>query len=62
MSKNLSMEQRIKKLKPGESFFVDTESERQNANRVAKVLKRAGFIEFDVVTKSDGDRFKVAAI
>lgn len=62
MSKNLSMEHRIKNLKLGEHFHVKTDSERQNANRVAKVLKRAGMIEFDVVTKRDGLTFKVAAI
>lgn len=62
MSKNLSMEHRIKNLRVGQHFHVSTESERQHANRVAKILKRGGFIEFDVVTKADGDKFKVAAI
>lgn len=62
MSKNLSMEHRIKNLRIGEHFHVKTDSERQHANRVAKILKRGGFIPFDVVTKKDAEGFKVAAI
>lgn len=52
----------IKALKIGEHFTVRTEYERQSASRAAKVLKRAGVINFDVVTRRDGKRFKIAAI
>ena len=62
MGKELSLAQRIRALKIGQQFTVATEKERQQASRVAKSLKDAGVIQFDVVTKRDGEVFKVAAI
>jgi hypothetical protein len=62
MSKDLSLAQKVRSLKVASSFTVATEKERQQVCRVAKSLKDAGVIEFDVVTKRDGDIFKVAAI
>ncbi len=52
----------IKGMQAGEHFFVPTESDRQTANRIAKTLRAAGVIDFDVVTKKAGEKFKVAAI
>lgn len=62
MGKQLNLAQRIRALAVGKSFHVDTEKERQEVCKVAKTLRDAGVIEFEVVTKQDGDRFKVAAI
>ena len=37
-------------MKPGDVFLVDNEKQRQSALQSAKVLKRAGVIEFQVTT------------
>ena len=62
MSKETLIVSKIKALKASKGFVVKTNSERQNVCRVAKLLKDNGIIEFDVVTKKEGDTFKVAAI
>lgn len=63
MSKEIKLASQVRALKVGKHFIVDSESDRQKASRVAKSLKDAGVIDFDVVTKSCGDgTFKVAAI
>ncbi len=63
MSKQLNFASKIRALKTGTSFTVKTETERQEASRAGKTLKKAGVIEFDIVTKAnEGGGFKVAAI
>ena len=62
MSKELSIARQVRGLKIGQPFTVKTDKERQKVCRIAKALKDAGVITFDVVTKRDGDLFKVAAI
>ncbi len=62
MSKEMNIAMRVKALKTGKFFMVATEKQRQEVCRAAKLLKDAGVIEFDVVTKREGDAFKVAAI
>lgn len=62
MSKQMQIAARVKRLEIGKSFFVETETERQEALRSAKVLKKAGAIAFDVVTRTEGNGFKIAAI
>ena len=62
MGKQLNLAQRVRVLKIGQHFHVSTEKERQEVCKVAKSLRDAGVIEFNVVTKADGERFKVAAI
>jgi len=64
MSKELNLASKVRNLKPGQSFFVADDKERQSVCRIAKNLRDAGVIEFDVVTKwsEDGQNFKVAAI
>ena len=63
MSKQLSIAQKIRGLKLGKSFTVKTKPEREAACRVAKSLRDAGVIEFEIVTKLQDDGcFKVAAI
>ena len=64
MSKELNLASRVRNLKPGLSFQVDSERERQSVCRIAKNLKDAGVIEFDVVTKwnDEEQKFKVAAL
>ena len=63
MSKEIAIAMKVKRLKIGSHFLVTTESDRQKALRVAKSLKDAGVIGFDVVTKSDENgQFKIAAI
>lgn len=60
--KSKDLESRIARLKVGEHFFVDTERERQQVCRAAKTLRRVGMLYGDIITKRDGQRFKVAAI
>lgn len=60
--KELTIAQKVRGLKIGKSFTVSTEQDRQRVCRVAKSLKDAGVISFSIVTKRDGDMFKVAAI
>lgn len=62
MSKQFSIEQQIRRMKQGDSFHVNGEKERQNACRAAKTLRKAGVIDFQVITRKDGDQFKVVAI
>ncbi len=62
MSKQQKFIQKIKALKASKGFTVATESDRQSVCRAAAELKRYGKIDFDVVTKKEGDAFKVAAI
>ena len=62
MSKTLNLAAKVRALKIGQHFIVKTEKERQAASRAAKSLRDAGVIDFDVVTKADGETFKVAAI
>lgn len=62
MKQDLNLAQKIRALKTNKSFTVVSEKDRQTVCRIAKCLKDAGFIEFDVVTKKEGDAFKVAAI
>lgn len=62
MSKELTLAQKVRNIKIGEPFTVATEKDRQRVLRVAKSLKDAGFIDFDIVTKRCEEGFKVAAI
>jgi hypothetical protein len=62
MSKQQQFIKQIKALKASKGFTVTTEADRQSVCRAAAELKRYGVIEFDVVTKREGDAFKVAAI
>lgn len=62
MKTKMHMAKRVRSMKIGEQFMVFTHKERQAVCRVAKSLKDSGAIEFDVVTKRDGNKFKVAAI
>lgn len=62
MKPNLQLAARIRGMVKGESFTVKSEQERQQACRIAKTLRDSGAIEFQVVTKADGDEFIVAAI
>lgn len=63
MKRDLNLAQKVKALKVGQHFLVDSEKQRQAASRIAKSLRDAGVIEFQVVTKRwyDG-KFKVCAI
>ena len=69
MSQNLQktkreIERRIVTMTRGDWFTVNGESERQRVCQAAKILKRAGIIEFDVHTRAEenGGGFKVVAI
>ena len=62
MSKSLNIAQKIKSMKVGQHFTVATETERQIANREGKTLFRAGVITFQIVTRKQGDGWKIAAI
>jgi len=64
MTTELTLAQKVRELQVGRHFIVKTNKDRQAACRVAKSLRDAGVIEFEVVTKRiDGTKnFKVAAI
>jgi len=51
MSKAFNLAQRIRALKPGKSFTVANENQRQAACRTAKTLKDAGVIEWSLSTR-----------
>ena len=52
---------KIKALKPSVGFSVEL-NERVRVLQIAAIMKRAGLIKFDVVTKRCGDSFKVIAV
>lgn len=58
----MNLAQQIRSLKPGKTFIVKTEKERQSVLRTAKFLKDNNFIDFAVVTKADAGGFKIGAI
>jgi hypothetical protein len=62
MSKESQLAAKIKALKRGTSFSVDTEAERQTVCKEATRLRRYGVIDFSVVTRAENGKFKVAAI
>ena len=53
MSKKLEIARKIRALKPGGFFTVESESERQRALKDAKSLLHAGVIDFRVTTEPD---------
>jgi hypothetical protein len=62
MSKDEIFTAKLKKLKAGQCFHVDNESERRTVLRLIKLLTNNGIIDLQIVTREDGDKFKVAAI
>jgi len=59
----LTLSAQIQNLKPGKPFIVHGKVKRQHVCRVAKTLRDAGHLKFDVVTVAQGnDVFKVAAV
>lgn len=52
----------LKGLKLGQHFIVGTEAERQTVLKEAKTLKKAGVLKLSIITRRDGEHFKVAAI
>lgn len=62
MGIELNLAARIRNLKSGESFYVKTESDRQKVCKIAKTLRDAGVIQFEVKTSEEGERFRVVAI
>lgn len=52
----------VASLKPGQSFTVETEKERQSVCRMVKILRDAGCLTHQIITKKEDDHFKVAAI
>lgn len=65
MSNELELAARIKRLKSGESFFLQGAKARRKALQMAKTLKQAGVIKFDLTTREIGynsEYFKVIAL
>ena len=63
MSNDLEIAKKIKSLKIGKSFTVKTESERQQASQAGKNLRRAGVIDFVIITRTDDDgSFRISAV
>jgi len=62
MSKQVEMVHKIKRLKPGKFFIVPNATERMLALRTGKFLRDIGEIDFTVVTRENGNGFKVSAI
>lgn len=58
----LTLAARIRTMKRGESFMVNTPTFRKNAIAAGKTLKDAGIIDFDVKTFEEEGRFKVCAV
>jgi hypothetical protein len=59
---NEPLAKRIQSLKPSVGFSV-AKSERVKVLQIAAIMKRAGLIKFDVVTrKDDAGNFKVRAV
>lgn len=56
------MADKLKRLKRGHSFTVSSEAERQTVCRIVKALRDAGYLPHKIITKKEGDAFKVAAI
>lgn len=59
--KQKNLEARILKMKAGESFSVETESDRQRASKAGNILRRAGLVEFVVKTFQRDGKFIVEA-
>ena len=63
MAKEIELAAKIRKLKPADGFTVPDESQRQKVCRIAKTLKDAGIVSFDVSTrKNEGGGFRVVAL
>lgn len=59
----MEIAQRLKGMKRGGEFSVGTNKERIIALNVAKVLRNAGTIDFQIVTrKNENNGFTIAAI
>jgi hypothetical protein len=63
MSEEMTIGQKIRRLKPAQGFMVYTEEQRQTASRQGKDLKADGAINFTVVTRrvKPGGPWQVAA-
>lgn len=46
---------RLKKLKSGQNFSVKSNKDRIMLLKVAKTLRAAGYLEFQIITKSNGN-------
>jgi len=67
MSKTLNLARRIRSLKIGQHLFVYSDQDRALARNLARTLRSAGVIEFEVSTRDAVDAngkagFKVCAI
>lgn len=62
MSKALSLAQKVRQLKPGQSFTVKTKREQRQICAMAKTLRDGGFINFEIVTKATPEGIRVGAI
>lgn len=62
MKEKQPMADKLKRLKRGHSFTVSSEAERQTVCRIVKALRDAGYLPHKIITKKEGDAFKVAAI
>lgn len=55
--------QKLKAMKPGQQFTVDSKRDRATLLNTAKTLRNAGVIEFQLVTRAnDSGGFIIAAI
>lgn len=55
MSKTIMLARKIKSLRKGKSFDVPTNSDRMIASQVARTLLATGGIDFQIITKANGN-------
>lgn len=60
--KPLSMATRIRAMGKKGEFNVKTKNERKQALTIANLLRQAGAIDYQVVSRKNGKEFKIAAI
>ena len=62
MNKRFTLARKIKSMKVGDQFTVDTVNDRQQVANISNALRAAGVIEFQVITRRNGKCWKVVAI
>lgn len=62
MSKALSIEERVRRMRIGQQFMVSTTTDRERASKTGKMLKKLRVVEFEIVTKKRDGGYVVAAI
>ncbi len=62
MNKRFDIARKIKAMKVGDQFTVNTQNDRQQVMNISNALRGAGAIEFQIITRRNGKAWKVVAI